>query len=95
VRLLGVHRIEEFIRKHPDTKGALRRWHKLMVESDYRTINEMRKTFPHADYVKGKTVFNVGDNKVRTITVIQYEITQVIITDILTHAEYDREQWKE
>lgn len=66
----------------------------MIVESDYANMNEMRKTFPSADYVEGKTVFNVGGNKVRTITVITYEIAQVIVTEVLTHEEYDRNKWR-
>lgn len=95
MRLLGTNRIDEFIKKHPDARSALRRWQKLIVETDYKSMSELKKTFPHADYVKGKTVFNVGGNKVRTITVIQYEITQVIITEVLTHEEYSRGRWRE
>ena len=95
MRLLGTNHIYEFIKKHPEAKSALRRWQKLIVETEYKNMNELRKTFPHADYVKGKTVFNVGGNKIRTITIIQYEITQVIITDVLTHKEYNRERWKD
>jgi len=58
-------------------------------------MNELRKTFPSADYVEGKTVFNVGGNKVRTITLIEYGIMQVIVTEVLTHKEYDQGKWKE
>lgn len=93
--MLGANHIEEFIKKHKDTKNALRRWQKLIVETDYKSMNELRKTFPRADYVDGKTVFDVGGNKIRTITVIEYSIKQVIVTHVLTHKEYDLNKWKE
>jgi len=95
VRLLGTNLIEEFIKKHPDAKSGLRRWQKLIRETDYGSIMELRKTFPTADAVEGKTVFNVGGNKVRTITEIQYGIAMVIVTHVLTHKEYDRGKWKD
>lgn len=91
---MGVHHIDEFIKKHVEAESALRRWQKLIVETDYRSMSELRKTFPSADYVQGRTVFNVGGNKVRTITLIEYGIKQVMITHILTHEEYDRDRWK-
>lgn len=95
MRLLGTNLIEEFIKKHPDAKSGLRRWQKLIQETDFRSIVEIKKTFPTADAVGGKTVFNVSGNKVRTITEIQYGIAMVIITHVLTHAEYDRGKWKD
>lgn len=94
MRLLGINHLDDFIKKYPKTENALRRWQKLMVETDYKSMNELRKTFPTADYVDGKTVFNVRGNKVRTITIIEYGIKQVIITHVLTHEEYNRDQWK-
>ncbi|MBI2337235.1 MAG: type II toxin-antitoxin system HigB family toxin [Deltaproteobacteria bacterium] len=64
------------------------------TDSNFRNFVELRKTFPHADYIKGKTVFNIGGNKVRTITMIEYGISTLIITHVLIHAEYDRGKWK-
>ncbi len=95
MRLLGRNCIEGFIKKHRNSEGSLRRWQKLIETTDYKNISELRRTFPHADYVGGKTVFNVGGNKVRTITVIEYGIGQVIITHVLTHEEYDLDKWKD
>lgn len=95
MRLLGKNLLEEFIQKHQNSESSLRRWQKLIESTDYKNMNELRKTFPHADYVDGKTVFNVGGNKIRTITVIEYGIRQVIITHVLTHEEYDLNKWKD
>lgn len=95
MRLLGTNHIDEFIKKHPEAENALRRWQKLILETDYKNMNELRKTFPSADYVEGKTVFNVGGNKVRTIAMIEYGILQVIVTHVLTHKEYDQGKWRD
>lgn len=95
MRLLGQNRLERFIKKHSTSESSLRRWQKLIVESDYNSIVELRKTFPTADYVGGKTIFNVGGNKIRTITIIEYGIKQVLITHVLTHEEYDEGKWKD
>lgn len=94
MRLLGTHLIDEFIKKHSDAKSLLRRWQKVVQETDFSNTIELRKTLPSADAVEGKTVFNVGGNKIRTITQIQYGIALVIITHVLTHKEYDAGKWK-
>jgi mRNA interferase HigB len=44
--------------------------------------------------VQNFTVFDIGGNKYRLITYIDYEKNKIFIRNILTHAEYDKEQWK-
>jgi mRNA interferase HigB len=44
--------------------------------------------------VKNFTVFNIGGNKYRLIVYIDYECQIVFIRHILTHAEYDKDDWK-
>ncbi len=95
MRLLGTHHIDEFAKKHPEARSALRRWQKIIEGSEFKNFVDLRKTFPSADQVESKTVFNVGGNKIRTITLIEYGIAQIIITHILTHSEYDRGKWKD
>lgn len=92
--MIGIHHIESFIKKHPEAASGLRRWQKLMIEGDYKSMTELRKTFPTADYVAGRTIFNVGGNKVRTITILEYGIRQVLITHVLSHKDYDLDKWK-
>ena len=55
---------------------------------------DMRKTFPHADAVGEFTVFNIGGNKYRLATSINYRTGKVFIRRVLTHQEYSREDWK-
>jgi mRNA interferase HigB len=93
VRLLGRNLLENFKEKHPSSRTALDRWQKIVEETIWKSLADLRKTFPSADFVKGYTVFNVGGNKVRTITIIEYGIAQVLVTGVLSHQEYDRKRW--
>jgi mRNA interferase HigB len=56
---------------------------------------EVRQTFPHADWYRECTIFNIGGNKYRLIAKIYYEDQTVLIRFVLTHAEYDQEKWKD
>jgi len=74
-------------------------WWKLTTGAAWKSITDVRKTFPHADAVKVAgdvlTVFNVGGGKFRLIVRIKYPIGRVYVVAVLTHADYDRDKWKE
>jgi mRNA interferase HigB len=87
-------RIHEFSALHPDSKGALTAWYAIVNRTKYKSFNELRRTFPSADLVGNKIVFNIGGNKYRLVTAIHFNRGKVYIRHILTHAEYDRGGWK-
>jgi mRNA interferase HigB len=95
MRIIIRRRILEFTEKHPDSAAALNTWHKIISKSDYASFNELRKTFPNADVVSNLTVFNIGGNRYRLIAAVHYNKKIVYIRHILTHAEYDKNKWKE
>jgi|SRR5687767_5989663 mRNA interferase HigB len=100
MQVRSVGRLEEFIARHADAARWLRNWLAAALDADWRSLQEVRKTFPHADGVKVKsgrtvTVFNVRGNKYRLIVTINYPTGIIIVGTMLTHAEYDKDQWKE
>ena len=84
----------EFWIKHPDAENALQAWYRTMEGEIFVDFNDLRATFASADYVEGLTVFNIGGNKYRLIAAIHYNRRKVFIRSLLTHAEYDLDQWK-
>jgi mRNA interferase HigB len=44
--------------------------------------------------VDRSTVFNIGGNKYRLVTVIHFNRGKVFVRHVLTHEEYTRGQWK-
>lgn len=80
--------------RHPDSREALARWHKILEKSVYQNFVELRLTFPSADQVGQYTVFNIGGNKCRLIASIHYGRGRVYIRHVLTHEEYNRGLWK-
>ncbi len=51
--------------------------------------------YRHADVVGNKTVFNIKGNAYRLITAIHYDRGRIYIRELLTHAEYDKGDWKQ
>ncbi|MBD2608918.1 type II toxin-antitoxin system HigB family toxin [Scytonema hofmannii FACHB-248] len=54
----------------------------------------LRQVFPSADLVGNFIVFNISANNYRLITYIDYEFQITFVRAVLTHAEYDKENWK-
>ncbi|MEO5362031.1 MAG: type II toxin-antitoxin system HigB family toxin [Magnetococcus sp. DMHC-8] len=84
----------EFWQKHPPAAGPLQAWYRTMESGVFVDFNNLKATFASADYVDPFTVFNMGGNKYRLITVIHYNRRKVFIRAILTHEEYSRGDWK-
>ena len=78
-----------------ESRRPLEAWFKIVRSSRYQTFHELRMTFPNADKVGDKVVFNIGGNKYRLITVIHFNRFKVYVRDVLTHEEYDQGRWKD
>jgi mRNA interferase HigB len=66
----------------------------MAKKAQWRSLAEVRQTYPHADLVGRYTVFNIKGNHYRLIAEINYRFQQILIRAILTHADYDRDKWK-
>ena len=77
---------------------ALDAWYQIARKAKWTSLEDVRKTFSSADGVtvggETYTVFNICGNRFRLITKIEYRYETIYIKHVLTHAEYDREEWK-
>jgi len=94
LHVISKKRLREFWKKHPDSETPLAAWYKTASRASWKSINDVRKTYPHADAVGSCTVINVGGNDYRLILKINYRRQVVYIRSVLTHAEYDKERWQ-
>jgi mRNA interferase HigB len=94
VRIITRRRLVDFWEIHPEVRVPLQHWFAIIRQTDYASFTALRATFPSADQVERFTVFNVGGNKFRLITVIHYNRKKVYVRHVLTHAEYDRRGWR-
>ena len=84
----------EFWAIHPDSASPLQAWYRTMERGAFADFNDLRATFASADYVDGLTIFDIGGNRYRLIASVHYNRRKVFIRAVLTHAEYDRGNWK-
>jgi mRNA interferase HigB len=87
-------RLAEFWTKYADAETSLRLWYDRTRLAEWKDFVELRQIFPSADQVGNLTVFNIGGNKYRLIARVNYVRGKVFIRNVLTHAEYNTETWK-
>lgn len=94
MRIRGREKLAEFARKFDDAKGALQSWETAVDAASWQNPAELKKTFASASCVEKKTVFNIGGNKYRLISRINYDLQTVLVTHVLTRKAYDKGRWK-
>lgn len=91
MQLFNKPEIERFIVKHAVTRNALRRWVNMVEEADWKNHNDLKQTFPSADYVgNARYVFNIKGNGYRIVAVVVFIAGTLIIRFVGTHEEYDK-----
>ena len=69
---------------------------KIIELGSFENTHALKQIFGvNVDFVNQQTVFDVGGNKVRAITRIQFGVKIVLVTHVLTHTEYDKNKWKD
>lgn len=90
MRVISRRALRDFWTIHPMARNPLAAWFRVLESTECGDFNAIRTIFGRADYVAPYTVFDVGGNKFRVITVIHYNRKRVYIRHVLTHQEYDR-----
>jgi mRNA interferase HigB len=94
MHVISYRRLREYGEKHSDYREALDNWYKIANKAVWSKLIEIQSVFPTAEAVGNFTVFNIKGNKYRLIASIDYEMQLIYIKYVLTHAEYDKEDWK-
>ena len=84
-------------RQHAD---AFEDWFKLTRKASWQNFQDVKALFGQTDVARDTkskrtaTIFDIGGNKYRVITLIDYTRQTVLITHVLDHKEYDKNNWK-
>jgi mRNA interferase HigB len=87
--------LDEFYAIHSDAKGPLLAWYDIVKSVQFENFVHLRQYFPPADQVGKATVFNIKGNKYRLITAIHYNHKAIYTLEVMTHAEYSRNEWQQ
>ncbi|QLE56795.1 type II toxin-antitoxin system HigB family toxin [Nostoc sp. TCL26-01] len=95
MRIITKKRLNQASEQYPDAESSIRAWSKLVKAQDWNSFEDIKATSIFApDRVKNFVIFDIGGNKYRLITYIDYKTKAIFIRGFLTHAEYDKDKWK-
>ena len=86
--------LRAFWTKHPQAKNPLQAWFTRTKKAEWDSFEDVKADFGLADQVGRLTVFDIGGNKYRLIAHIHFNRGKVYVRNVLTHADYDKGDWK-
>jgi mRNA interferase HigB len=102
--VLNASELANASRKNAPLRNALDHWLQTTQAAAWRSLQEVRDTFPTADGVAVDlaggiqvvvTIFNIKGNSYRLIAVIDFGRSTVRVIEVLTHAQYSKGRWKD
>jgi len=94
MHLISIRNLREEAANYPDIKKQIEDWHKTVKKAEWQSLNDVQKTYRDAEAVGNFTVFNIKGNDYRLIVGINYQTKKVHYKYLLTHAEYNKDKWK-
>lgn len=94
MRLLSKRTLRIDASKYPDVASQIESWYRVVTSANWQNLIEVQQVYPSAESVGNFTVFNIKGNSYRLIVDINYTEQKVYYKYFLTHAEYDKGEWK-
>ena len=94
MKLVSDKALRELATLHPDARRPLQDFRHLVERGSFHGFAELRMTFGSVDKGDDRYVFDIGGNKYRLIATIAFQPQLMWVKAVLTHAQYDKEQWK-
>jgi mRNA interferase HigB len=91
MQIVYLYRLDDFGKKHADTRKSLSAWKTVTENATWRTKQDILIAFPKAKMIKNNRArFEILHNTYRLIVRIDYDEQIVQIRFIGSHNEYDR-----
>ncbi|GCL42281.1 MAG: type II toxin-antitoxin system HigB family toxin [Aphanizomenon sp.] len=94
MHLISIRTLREEAEKYPDIKKQIESWYITVKKAEWQSLNDVQKVYRDAEAVGNFTVFNIKGNDYRLIVGINYKTKKVHYKYLLTHAEYNKDKWK-
>jgi mRNA interferase HigB len=94
MHLISISKLREDAAQYPGIEKQIQKWYKVTQQAEWQNLEDVRQSFKDADTVGNFTVFNIKGNAYRLIAGIDYQRQLIYYKYFLTHAEYDKDRWK-
>jgi len=94
MRFIRIRNLRNDAAKYPDVARQIEAWHDVVKLANWQSLIEVQQVYPSAESVGNFTVFNIKGNSYRLIVDINYAEQKIYYKYFLTHAEYDKDSWK-
>ena len=94
MRLIAIKNLKANACRYPDAKKAVETWYLVVKNAAWSNLEDVREVYRDAESVGNFTVFNIKGNNYRLIVGINYVKQRAYFKFFLTHAEYDKDYWK-
>jgi mRNA interferase HigB len=94
MHVISRKKLKQAAERHVELEGPLDAWFRIAKKAVWKNLADVRRTLSSADAVAKWTVFNIKGNQYRLIAEINYKFGRLYVRHVLTHAEYDRGDWK-
>ncbi len=94
MHLISIRNLRDDAANYPEVSQPIEDWYAVVKSVKWENLEEVRKIYRDTEAVGNFTVFNIKGNRYRLIVGIDYESYTVYYKYLLTHAEYDKNRWK-
>lgn len=94
MQLLGLPKLDDFKRKHADSRGPLDVWRVEVEQAQWSAPQDVKNRYPSASVLAdNRVIFNIKGNTFRLVVKAKYQNGIVLIEWVGTHAEYDKKKF--
>ncbi len=94
MHLISAGKLKQAASNYPDVSKTIKAFCQTIKKAQWKIRFELQQAYREAEAVGNFTVLNIKGNKYRLILDIDYEEQVAYFKYFLTHAEYDKEDWK-
>lgn len=94
MHLISIRNLRIDASQFPDVKKQVEDWYATTRKTEWKNLEDVRLIYRDAEAVGNFTVFNIKGNAYRLIVGIDYENQVIYYKYFITHAEYDKDKWK-
>ena len=94
MHLISISKLRLDAAQYPDASKSIENWYNTVKTAEWNNLEDVRNIYPSAEAVGNFTVLNIKGNTYRLIVSIDYEDGTIYYKYFLSHAEYDKDKWK-